>query len=104
MKDEPAARGTVRFEIGRITLHGYAPGQQARFISALRAGLAELADNGGLAAAAGRQVGHLDAGVLRAGAPPEEAARRIAAQVRAALTGGAGAAGAGTAGAGEHRA
>jgi hypothetical protein len=89
---------TVHFDIGRITLPGYSPGQQARFVSSLQtqlAGLADLADLAGLAASDGRgwpagappRIGHLDAGVLRPGAAPEEAAARIAAALLAAVGG-----------------
>jgi hypothetical protein len=92
---------TVHFDIGRITLPGYSPGQQARFVSSLQtqlAGLADLADLAGLAglaasdgrgwpAGAPPRIGHLDAGVLRPGAAPEEAAARIAAALLAAVGG-----------------
>jgi hypothetical protein len=85
-----AAARTVHFDIGRITLHGYSPGQRTRFVGSLRAGLAELAASGGYdwAATGERQVGHVDAGPLRPGAPPEEAAKRIAARILAAAAGG----------------
>jgi hypothetical protein len=86
---------TVHFDIGRITLPGYSPGQQARFVSSLQTQLAGLADLAGLAASDGcgwpagapPRIGHLDAGVLRPGAAPEEAAARIAAALLAAVGG-----------------
>lgn len=80
---------SVHFDIGRLTLPGYSSGQRARFVSSLQARLAGLAaDGGGRWPAAGdRRIGHLDAGVLRAGASPEEAAERIAARLFAALAG-----------------
>ncbi len=83
----------VHFDIGRITLHGYSPGQQARFVSSLRTRLAGLAASEGRSWPAGAppRIGHLDAGVLRPGAPPEEAAERIAAALLAAVSGGTGA-------------
>jgi hypothetical protein len=82
----------VHFDIGRITLHGYSPPQRARFVSTLRTRLAGLAGQPGLAWPAGppRRIGHLDAGVLRPGAPPEEAAERVAAALLAGLLGQAG--------------
>jgi hypothetical protein len=82
----------VRFDIGRITLHGYSAGQRARFVSSLRTRLAELATSEGRGWPTGtpRRIEHLDAGVLRAGAPPEEAAERIAAALLAAADSGPG--------------
>jgi len=85
----------VHFDIGRITLHGYSPGQRTRFVSSLRARLAALtaqaasdSDGHRWPAAGQRRIGHLDAGVLRAGASPEEAAERIATRLLAAVAGG----------------
>jgi hypothetical protein len=63
----------VHFDIGRVTLDGYSPGQRARFVSSLRTRLAGLAAS---------------AGVLLAGAAPEQAAERIAAALFAALADG----------------
>jgi len=37
----------VHFDIGRITLHGYSPGQRTRFVSSLRMRLAGLAASEG---------------------------------------------------------
>ncbi len=80
----------IHFDIGRITLHGYSPGQRARFVSSLRTRLAGLATSDGCSWPTGRErrIAHLDAGVLRAGAPPEEAAERIAAYLLAAVADG----------------
>ena len=77
----------VHFDIGRLTLHGYSPGQRARFVSSLRAQLAGLAAGDGLGwpPGASRRIGRLDAGVLRPVAPPEEAAERIAATLLATI-------------------
>jgi hypothetical protein len=79
----------VHFDIGRVTLHGYSPGQQARFVSSLRTRLDGLAAREGLSWPSGppRRIGNLDAGVLRPGAPPEEAAERVAAALLAAIGG-----------------
>ena len=89
MRQQAGVPRAVHFDIGRITLHGYSPGQRARFVGSLRARLAGLAADGGYSwrAAVERRIGHLDAGVLRAGAGPEEAAGRIAAALAAAVTG-----------------
>jgi hypothetical protein len=71
---------TVHFDIGRITLHGYSPGQRTRFVSSLWSHLADLATSGGYdwPAAGARRIGHLDVGLLLPGAQPEEAAWRVA--------------------------
>lgn len=89
MRQQAGVPRAVHFHIGRITLHGYSPGQRARFIGSLRARLAGLAADGGYGwpAAGERRIGHLDAGVLRAGAGPEEAAERIVAALVAAVAG-----------------
>jgi hypothetical protein len=79
----------VHFDIGRITLHGYTAGQRTRFLSSLQAHLAELAGVGGYdwPTAGKRRIGHLNAGLLRPGARPEEAAQRLAAHLIAAAAG-----------------
>jgi hypothetical protein len=78
---------TVHFEIGRITMHGFSPAQQRRFLASLQASLAEWAASGvdGWPADGARRVGRLDAGALRPGASPEEAAARITTRLRAAV-------------------
>ena len=93
MTPQAGAPRAIHFDIGRITLHGYSPGQRARFVSSLRDCLAGLAAGDGLRWPAGprRRIGHLDAGMLRPGAPPEEAAERVAAALLATVGGGAGA-------------
>jgi hypothetical protein len=87
---KPAAAGprAVHFEIGRLTLHGFSAGQERRFVSSLQSSLAELGASGGDWPAAGRRtIGHLDAGALRSGASPEEAAHAVVTQIRAAVKG-----------------
>ena len=42
MTPQAGAPRAVHFDIGRITLHGYSPGQRTRFVSSLRTRLAEL--------------------------------------------------------------
>jgi hypothetical protein len=96
MTPQAGAPRAVHFDIGRITLHGYSPGQRTRFVSSLRTRLAELAGPAGQGAGEGhrwptgpaRRIGHLDAGMLRPGAPPEEAAGQVAAALLAAVGGG----------------
>jgi hypothetical protein len=87
-----AVPASVHFDIGRITLHGYSPGQRTRFVSSLRERLAELAASDGRSwpTAVQRRVGRLDAGDMRPGAPPEEAAQRIAERLIAAVADGPG--------------
>ena len=90
MTPQAGAPRAVHFDIGRITLHGYSPSQRARFASSLRSRLAGLPAGEGIRWPAGppRRIGHIDAGMLRPGAPPEEAAERIAAALLAAVGGG----------------
>lgn len=92
MTPQPGMPRAVHFDIGRITLHGYSPGQRARFVASLRTRLGALAarDGPGSPAWASRRIGQLDAGVLRPGAPPEDAAERIAATLLAAIGSGPG--------------
>jgi hypothetical protein len=91
VNQQGAVPSTVHFDIGRITLHGYSPAQRSRFVTSLRAHLADLSAQGGYDwPAGGRRVGHLDAGLLRPGAPPEEAARRVATRLLAAAANGSG--------------
>jgi hypothetical protein len=86
MTQQPCSPRTIHFDIGRITLHGYSPGQRDRFVGSLRARLAALAaGNGHRWPDAARRIGQLDGGVLRAGAAPEEAAERIAASLVAVI-------------------
>jgi hypothetical protein len=86
---KPGPPRAVHFDIGRVTLHGYSPGQRARFVSSLQTRLAGLAaSDGDRWPAAPPRLGHLDAGVLQAGAAPEQAAEQIAAALFAALADG----------------
>ena len=78
--------GAIHFEIGRITLHGFPPAHRSRFLASLQGSLAELGRSGDWSPAAPRQLGRVDAGPLRAGASPEEAAGLVTAQIRAAIT------------------
>jgi hypothetical protein len=84
----PARPGAVHFQIGRLTLHGFSAGQQQRFVSSLQSSLSDLGASGGDWPAAGRRtIGHLDAGTLRSGASPEEAAQVVATRLRTAVLG-----------------
>lgn len=82
-----AARGAVHFEIGHVTLHGYPPADRARFVASLRASLTELGARGDWSpdASAPRRLSRVDAGPRRPGSSPEDAARVVAARVRAAV-------------------
>jgi hypothetical protein len=80
-----SAPGAVHFEIGRIALHGFPPAHRARFLASLQASLTELGTSGDWSHAAARQLGRVDAGPMRAGASPEEAAGLVTAQIRAAI-------------------
>jgi hypothetical protein len=86
----PAASGRVHFDVGRITLHGYSPGQRTRFVAALRAQLTELAAADRLRWPAGqpRHIGRVEAEPLPPDASPERAARHVAARIMAAATAG----------------
>ena len=89
MKPRPAGPSQLHFQIGRITLHGYAPADQKRFSDSLQSSLAEFAHarrEVPWTGAAKLRIAHLDAGELRAGASPEEAARHVAAQLFARLS------------------
>jgi hypothetical protein len=87
----PPARAPSRihFEIRSITLQGFSPGQQRRFISTLRSSLAELGARGGSdwMASGGATMRHLDAGAVGPGAGPEETAKRVASRIGNALAG-----------------
>jgi hypothetical protein len=84
-RDAPAA-STVHFDIGRITLHGYSPADQTRFVGALRTQLTDQATNSGRNWLAEQQVAHVDGGTLPAGMTPEQAAQRIAARIWSSAT------------------
>ena len=47
MTAKPGPPRAVHFDIGRVTLDGYSPGQRARFVSSLRTRLAGLAASDG---------------------------------------------------------
>ncbi|WP_266168815.1 hypothetical protein [Dyella subtropica] len=79
---QQAAAGNVHLELQRLTLNGYTPGQQQRFLATLQASLERLAaDHTGWPADASLQIAHLDAGALASGATPESAARQVAQQL-----------------------
>jgi hypothetical protein len=74
---------SVHVSIDRITLHGYSPAERARFVASLNASLRALDATG----AGARSIGRLDAGPLRPGSSPEQAAERVGAALRTALAG-----------------
>ena len=75
----------VHLHIDRLVGEGVDARGRERFVAALEQQMTELAS--GLAAGAvdGRRIGRVDAGVLRAGATPEQAAGQVGGAVRAAL-------------------
>ena len=77
----------LHFQIDRITLHGCAPGAQARFVNSLSESLAALAQSRRSLSwpQASRELESVDAGRLRPGASLEEAGRLVARQIFAAL-------------------
>ena len=79
------ATNKVHFEIERITLHGFSPAHRTRFLTSLRASLTELASAGDGSLSQPRALGSLNAGQLRPGASPEDAAALVTARVRAAI-------------------
>jgi len=83
--------GRLRLDIQRLSLPGYTPAQHERFMHALTTTLNQLmARQAPWPTALGARITHLDAGRLREGATPEDAAREIATQIFARLAGGAG--------------
>ncbi len=76
-----SAPWAVHLAIDRVTLTGYTASQQQRFLAALdsqlRAAVSQ-AGAGGPPTGGRRHIHHVDAGPLRAGAAPEEAAARVA--------------------------
>lgn len=80
------ARGpaTVHFEIGRVTLHGFSAPEGQRFVRSLEASLNQLGTSRATAwpIAGRRTIARLDAGALRGGATPEEAASVLATALR----------------------
>jgi hypothetical protein len=79
----------VRFDLRRITLHGYSPRDQEQFTASLHRHLAELAADDRLTwpAAGDRFVARLEAVTIPAGASPDRAARAVATRVLEAVTG-----------------
>ncbi|HEV2275135.1 MAG TPA: hypothetical protein VGR96_13275 [Acidobacteriaceae bacterium] len=83
------APAAVHFQLGRITVEGFTLSAQKRFEHSLRSHLTGLAlahSSDRWMAAAGINVGRLDAGQLPPGASPEETARHIAEQIFDRLT------------------
>jgi hypothetical protein len=88
IQTQPSQSGPqLNFQIDRITLHGYAPNDQARFVNSLKQCLTSLAPTlqPFSLARVSRKLAFLDAGQLRAGASPEEAARHTARRIFAVL-------------------
>jgi plasmid stabilization system protein ParE len=80
---------SVHFNIERVTLHGFSPSQRARFVSSLETSLAALAANNTVdwRQAPTTRLARIDAGELRFGTTPEEAARALVARLATAVSG-----------------
>src|SRR5215469_16949903 len=84
-----SAAPVLHFKIGRITTDGYSVAEQKQFTHSIKLKLAELArkhSDHPWSEANGLTMNRLDAGQLRSGASPEDAARQIAARIFAKLT------------------
>jgi len=82
--------GKVRFDIGRLTLPGYSVAERSRFTAALQLALEKVVQEGDRTAwsrAEPRSIARLDAGQLRHGASPEEAAVHVAGRVGGVMAG-----------------
>jgi hypothetical protein len=83
----PAPSPAVNFNIGGLTMEGYAPAEQKRFTQSLQSRLTELAKAHHQSDwSAGLRMNRLDAGQLPVGATPEQAARHIALQIFSKIT------------------
>ena len=80
-----STHAAVRFNIDRITLHGYSRAEQRRFQSSLETHLIRLADDASRRVVKNHTLKHLDAGQLPAGTTPEAAALHIAERIVATL-------------------
>jgi hypothetical protein len=78
--------GALHVHIERLSLPGYTQAQSQRFVAVLNRAIAEFSAARGLASmTGGEHLARLDAGRLRAGATPEEAARQLAARLCSSL-------------------
>jgi len=80
----------LHLHIDRLVVDGIAAQGKQRFVRALEAQLTRLAQDGLPAALAGgrvRRIGQLDAGPMRAGSTPEQAAAQVTAALRGSLAG-----------------
>lgn len=83
-------RRTLHLHIDRLLVEGLPAHGEKRFVRALEAQLTKLASDGASAAFAGsrvRRMAKLDAGQLRAGATPEQAAAQVTSALRTGLAG-----------------
>jgi hypothetical protein len=82
-----SSTSALRFDIQRISLpRSYTRTQRERFTTALTAALTQLASQQPAGQVAGiTRIPHLEAGRLREGATPEEAALKIAVRILASL-------------------
>lgn len=81
---------TVCIHIDRMVVEGLPALAQQRFVSALKKQLTQMAEAQapyGFAAGGSRRISSLDAGRLRSGSTPEQAAAQITATLRGKLAG-----------------
>jgi len=84
------SRRTLHLHINRLVVNGLPAHSERRFVRALEAQLTKLASEGMKEAFGrdqGRRIASLDAGVLRAGTTPEQAAAQVTAALRGGLAG-----------------
>jgi hypothetical protein len=80
------SRRTFHLHIDRLVVNGVPAHSQSRFVRALETQLTKLASEGTHEAFGhDRRIASLDAGVLRAGATPEQAAAQVSAALRGGL-------------------
>jgi hypothetical protein len=91
-------RRTLHLHIDRLVVEGLPAHSEKRFVRALEAQLTKLAIHGlqdAFRRGQARRIASIDAGVMRAGTSPEQAATQITAALRSGLAGGLAGKGAG---------
>lgn len=81
---------TLHLHIDRLVVEGVPAHGRQRFVGALESELTKLASDGLAGALAGsrkREIASLDAGTLRHGATPEQAAKQVTSALRRGLAG-----------------
>lgn len=80
-KSPSASRAPLQFHIEKLSLHGYTPTQQQRFMQTLETSLSHLATLQDGRALASRHLPQLEPMRPTAGTSPEDAAQRLAQQL-----------------------